>query len=249
MIKKSSQKKYSDSENKIILRLKTQPQLYDALFFSHKNMLTAIELLTKKYVKKEMTVIDIGCGTKPYRSLFPKNVNYIGVDCVCNSDEDVLAYAWKIPLKSQSADIIFSTFSLEHINELDATEKEISRLLKKNGQLFITVPFVFPEHETPYDYWRFTRFGVQSIFKKYSIMEKFDDEGYLPTIAVLNNLLFQAAIKEPTICKVFFIINNATTLFIDKLVKKIFPYRVNKNLFYYALPLNNTYLLKKMDRR
>ena len=42
---------------------------------------------------------------------------------------------------------------------------EINRVCKLNGQLLITVPFVWDEHEVPYDYGRYTSYGLKHVLE------------------------------------------------------------------------------------
>ena len=39
------------------------------------------------------------------------------------------------------------------------------RVLKPNGKIIVSVPFCYPEHEKPYDFRRFTTFGLKKSFE------------------------------------------------------------------------------------
>jgi SAM-dependent methyltransferase len=43
---------------------------------------------------------------------------------------------------------------------------EIMRVLKPGGKLLLTVPFVWDEHEQPYDYARYSSFGLRALLEK-----------------------------------------------------------------------------------
>jgi hypothetical protein len=46
-------------------------------------------------------------------------------------------------------------------------------VLRPNGKLFITTPFLWPEHEQPYDYARYTTFGLKALLEKYGFAQVF----------------------------------------------------------------------------
>jgi SAM-dependent methyltransferase len=105
-------------------------------------------------------VIDIGAGEAPYRELFG-HLEYVTVDWSDSYHEgakeaDVIASAESIPLPDESFDAAVMTEVLEHLPDSTAALKEAARILRPGGQLFLTVPFVWPLHEMPHDYYRLT---------------------------------------------------------------------------------------------
>lgn len=64
----------------------------------------------------------------------------------------------KIPYQDNCFDWIISTNAIEHI-------PEIKRVSKSDAEFLITIPFMFHEHGKPYDFRRFTRFGIVEYFK------------------------------------------------------------------------------------
>jgi len=63
-------------------------------------------------------------------------------------------------------DGVFSSETFEHIFNLEEIIKEINRVLKKEGLLLATCPFLWPEHEVPYDYARYTSFAMKNLLEK-----------------------------------------------------------------------------------
>ena len=55
---------------------------------------------------------------------------------------------------------------LEHVFNPDEFLWEINRVLKTGGKLLLTVPFVWDEHEQPYDYARYSTFGLRALLEK-----------------------------------------------------------------------------------
>jgi SAM-dependent methyltransferase len=113
-------------------------------------------------------VLDIGCGNKPYESLFDNATSYTGCDIVQSSDNrvDVICPSTDIPLQDEGYDTVFSTQVLEHVEDHGKMLSEAFRLLKPGGNIILSAPMVWPHHEEPYDFFRFTRYGLEYLFKK-----------------------------------------------------------------------------------
>ncbi len=117
-------------------------------------------------------LLDIGCGSKPYKALAQVQ-SYVGLeidDGVTrnNSYADVLYDGKALPFPDASFDCVLSNQVLEHVFEPEDFLKEINRVLKKDGLLLLTVPFVWSEHEQPYDYGRYSSFGLKFLMEKNS---------------------------------------------------------------------------------
>lgn len=112
-------------------------------------------------------LLDIGCGNKPYFRLFENCINYMGVDAFIsgrtfqNKKPDLFFNGKHLPLNNNSVDAILCTQVLEHASDLYDLMQEIYRVMKPGAIGLITVPFMWGEHETPYDFRRFTSFGIK----------------------------------------------------------------------------------------
>lgn len=115
-------------------------------------------------------ILDVGCGSKPYKDLFGTN-EYVGIDIQggghLDEKKSIDAYfdGKTIPYGAESFDVVLCTQVLEHVEDPDALLRESYRVLKNNGIIYLTMPFIWPEHEVPYDFRRFTRFEHEKIFK------------------------------------------------------------------------------------
>lgn len=116
------------------------------------------------------TVIDIGCGTQPYRHLLGAR-RYIGLEVHQASlhgsakNADVYFNGRLLPIASASIDGVLCTQVLEHVFEPAAFLAEIRRVTKPGGHLLLTVPFVWDEHEQPYDFARYSSFGLRHLLQ------------------------------------------------------------------------------------
>ena len=115
--------------------------------------------------------LDVGCGSKPYQKLF--NVSeYIGLEIDSehnrkNKKADYFYQGDNFPFTDEEFDSVISNQVLEHIFNTDIFFSEINRVLKPQGVLLITVPFVWDEHEQPDDYARYSSFGLKYLLEKH----------------------------------------------------------------------------------
>ncbi len=115
--------------------------------------------------------LDIGCGSKPYEKCFHSS-EYIGleIDNTINKKIkkiDVFYDGKKIPFENENFDSAVCFQVLEHVFEPTEFLYEINRILKPNGKLLLTVPFVWDEHEQPFDYARYSSFGLKHLLEKH----------------------------------------------------------------------------------
>jgi len=120
-------------------------------------------------------LLDIGCGRMPYRTLLtipPSRVErYIGLDLdnpayQQESKPDISWDGKTIPLPDASVDCGLATSVFEHILEPVPVMREIRRVMKPDGVMLFTVPFIWPLHDTPGDYYRYTPFALNALLKK-----------------------------------------------------------------------------------
>lgn len=110
-------------------------------------------------------VLDFGCGSKPYRRLFEHAESYVGVDIEqsghdhASSDIDIFYDGTTLPFGDASFDAAVSFETFEHVPDIDRMLGELARVITPGGLLLVSTPFAFPEHETPFDFRRLTRFG------------------------------------------------------------------------------------------
>lgn len=139
-------------------------------YFIRKSLYSLIKLSANEIDGESL--LDFGCGSKPYRDLF--NVTeYIGIDILNeahtheNEAIDVFFDGVNIPFEDNRFDIFLASEVLEHVFEPETVVKELFRVLKPNGKGIISTPFLWNEHEIPYDYARYTKYGISHLFKKH----------------------------------------------------------------------------------
>lgn len=111
--------------------------------------------------KKNKKVLDIGAGELPYKGYFNK-CRYFTQDIInYNGVIDYVSDAKNIPVKNESFDYVICTQVMEHVQEPHLVIKEMYRILKKGGKVFLTTHGNFEEHGIPYDFFRYTRYGLK----------------------------------------------------------------------------------------
>ena len=114
-------------------------------------------------------LLDIGCGSKPYQILFDVEA-YIGLDIDSEHSRkrgfaDQLYDGLTFPYPDDSFDSALCNQVLEHVFNPEKFLSEIARTLRPGGKLLLTVPFVWDEHEQPYDCARYTTFGLRALLE------------------------------------------------------------------------------------
>jgi len=61
-------------------------------------------------------------------------------------------------IASNSVDVINAIELFEHVGDIKKGLSECYRVLKENGNLIISIPFLFPIHADPYDFQRWTEY-------------------------------------------------------------------------------------------
>ena len=77
-----------------------------------------------------------------------------------------------------------STEVLEHVRHPESVLAELGRVLAPGGRLCLTVPFVWPVHEEPYDFFRYTPFALCDLLEAHG----FRDVRLEPTSGFLSTL-------------------------------------------------------------
>jgi SAM-dependent methyltransferase len=169
----------------------------------------------------------MGCGRCPYKEdILPYASDYIGIDWEDSYHEssqvDVFANLnGDIPLDDGSADSIVAFQIMEHLKEPAHFISECHRILKTGGTTFITVPFSWHLHEEPYDYYRFTEFGLRHLLEKagFKDIEIKKYCGFWPVFVLKFNYYSTRFTRRglKTIWRIIWLIDQFAALCLDRL--------------------------------
>jgi SAM-dependent methyltransferase len=116
-------------------------------------------------------LLDVGCGVQPYRALFPTCV-YTGLEIdsprtralgVADSFYD----GHRFPFDDACFDSVLCNQVLEHVFDPPQFLAEMRRVMAPGARLLLTVPFVWDEHEQPWDYARYSSFGLRALLERH----------------------------------------------------------------------------------
>ncbi|MBR9682920.1 class I SAM-dependent methyltransferase [Candidatus Woesearchaeota archaeon] len=165
--------------------------------------LTISQIKNRRFLKKEARkmrgiILDLGCGDGEYSEILAQNPHnhIIALDAnknLCqriphkNNLKVVHSDAHNLPFKNNSFDAVFCNTVLEHVKEPNQIIKEIKRVLKPQGKLLISIPFLQEIHSDPDDYQRYTPEGLRNLLNKHKIqtIRQHCDYGALNTIEYL----------------------------------------------------------------
>jgi hypothetical protein len=138
------------------LRERLNPRPGEMFYLHLSDLLIALNALIPEHLPM---VLDYGCGGSPYRPSFG-NCTYHRADV---SGGNNLDFDSKLPLELSGYECILSTQVLEHVQNPEVYLREYYRLLRPGGNLVLTSYGLFEDHACPYDYWRWTVYGLKRL--------------------------------------------------------------------------------------
>ncbi len=141
-------------------------------------------------------LLDVGCGRKPYKRILRNVTEYIGMDIENpghdHSEEDIdVFYDGKtFPFPDHHFDSVLTNQVFEHVFNPTEFLSEVNRVLKPNGHLLLTVPFIWDEHEQPFDYGRYSSFGIKHVLEMhdFKILKQYKSGTGIQALVQLINL-------------------------------------------------------------
>lgn len=139
-------------------------------------------------IAKRQRVLNIGAGGEIAKRISKlENAEITSLDCGEKKKPDVIADARDMYMfDKNSFDIVFLMDVIEHIPEPHKAISEVFRVLKKGGTLVLSAPFIFPIHDAPHDYFRFTRFGLSHLLRNFEDIEIREKNDYIHSQFVIT---------------------------------------------------------------
>ncbi|MDB5194402.1 MAG: type 11 methyltransferase [Parcubacteria group bacterium] len=159
-----------------------------------------LEKFLRSYATDART-LDIGSGGSSYGRFFP---NRVTVDIDPARKPEIVADAHALPFTDGEFEAVLCTEVLEHVRDPFQVERELRRVTRAGGMLVLSTRFAFPLHDTPHDYWRFTKYGLRELFKEWEIVElREETKTFSAVAALLQRISFQTELRMNTFSKVF----------------------------------------------
>lgn len=186
----------TDMNNSILGKI--YDRLYSLLCGKHPNIgLLHFQNLSVRYLYRDLQItlpkmhgklLDVGCGNKPYMTWATNITEYVGLDIESEGNAEIkIKYNEKWPIEDKYFDSVLCTQVLEHVDDPGHIVREISRVLRPDGSLVLSVPFCYNQHGAPHDYRRFSIFGIKEVLKKdFDFIEIKTEGGIGSTIGTLT---------------------------------------------------------------
>lgn len=111
------------------------------------------------------TVLDIGAADRWLQTHVGSEAWYVALDypatgqALYHSRPEVFADAARLPFSDGIFDAVACLEVLEHVRAPDKVLSEIARVLRPGGMAYVSMPFLYPVHDAPHDYQRWTTHG------------------------------------------------------------------------------------------
>jgi SAM-dependent methyltransferase len=116
--------------------------------------------------------IDVGGGREAaHDRAWHPSVHRIRLDLSALHGPDLRADASALPMEDESVDVVLMVQVLEHLSDPERACHEAWRVLKPEGLFVGSVPFVYPVHGDPHDYYRFSEDGLRHILRSFEIVD------------------------------------------------------------------------------
>lgn len=131
----------------------------------------------------EAMFVEVGAGLR-----FTPAANVVTVEIYDYPSTDVLAAAESLPFKESAFDGALALNVLEHVKDPFLCARELRRVVKPGGKIYVMIPFLAPEHGYPSHYFNATRFGARQLFANCSVETQIVHPSSHP-IGMLGNVL------------------------------------------------------------
>ena len=141
--------------------------LINPFYFARRGLLQG---LREFFPQLTGAVLDVGCGSKPYRAFIPA-ASYVGLEfdtprARASFSADAYYDGRVFPFADASFDAVLCSQVFEHVFTPEDFLREINRVLRPGGYLVLTVPFVWDEHEQPHDFARYSSFALKALLER-----------------------------------------------------------------------------------
>jgi SAM-dependent methyltransferase len=158
----------SDPLDRLKSRLKKFGKIYNFLIDVISPVYPLATIDRKRIVKlansTEDIIVNLGSGSSDFG---PRVIN---LDILPYSSVDIVSSIDCLPFEDSSIDQIINIAVLEHVPNPIEVVAEFYRVLKPDGKLYCFVPFIQGFHASPWDFQRYTKPGLMTLFSQFEIV-------------------------------------------------------------------------------
>lgn len=141
--------------------------------------------------------LEIGASFRPRRELFPA---LVAGDIAHHPQLDTVFDAHRLPFADEQFACVLCVEVLEHCHTPQQVIDECYRVLQPGGTLILTTRFIFPLHDVPHDYYRYTKYGLRHLCDAYAQVTVEEEAATVVTMGVLlQRLAYQAEWRVPLV--------------------------------------------------
>jgi SAM-dependent methyltransferase len=176
-------------------RARFNPSLRDPDYLVYRERRKLVTKWLESIPDVRLKVLDVGGRIQPYRPLMEHRLQeYIAVDPQCEGLVDVVAFGEDMPFDNESFDVVLCTQSLGYASDPFQFIREIHRVLRPNGRLFLSVPAMFPCHHD--ERWRILPDGLELLLADFSHFDIVPEGGSVAGVCRLANSCLHLAFSK-----------------------------------------------------
>jgi len=183
-----------ESIKRLILGRRPFNTIFSFNYHNIKPVVSFLQEFSNSEKCKVDTLLDVGAGQSPYYELFEGKVKkYIASDLEglmpaneTRPIEQKVGAAEALPIENNTIDVVMSNQVLEHVLDERKSVAEAFRVLKDGGYFIGSVPHISPIHLEPYDFRRFTEYGLKQLLENngFEVLEIDGNGGVRKAIAL-----------------------------------------------------------------
>jgi SAM-dependent methyltransferase len=171
-------------------------------------------------------LLDLACGESPFRSFFPDVATYLRVDRNPVDSEVIKGDMLSIPRGNDSVDIVLLLQAITDVPQPLEVLKEVRRVLKPGGQALLFESMAYPEHDSPFDFYRLMPEGLRSLAEEagFSMYRCIRLGGLFTRFASLWNTFVMGQLMRYTLLKPLAYLGIAGCNLLCYILDRLFPH-------------------------